>query len=57
MLRNIADVKAVSTLIANAWAIENQVSLVQAAAKSPMSSPDRSRSGLGVGLSNDLSLT
>jgi hypothetical protein len=57
MLRNIADVKEVATLLANAWAAENQVSLVQATAKSPMSSPDRARSGLGVGLSNDLSLT
>jgi hypothetical protein len=57
MLRNIADVKEVATLLANAWATENQVSLVQATAKSPMSSPDRVRSSLGVGLSNDLSLT
>jgi hypothetical protein len=57
MLRNIANVKEVATIIANAWAIENQVSLVQATAKSPMSSPDRVKSSLGVGLSKDLSLT
>jgi len=57
MLRNIANVKEVATILANAWATENEVSLVQATAKSPMSSPDRVRSSLGVGLSNDLSLT
>jgi hypothetical protein len=57
MLRNIANVKEVATLLTNAWALENNMTLSQAAAKSPMSNPELVRSGLGVGLSNELGLT
>ena len=57
MLRNIANVKEVATLLTNAWAKENQVSLSQASTKSPISTSDRVRSGLDIGLSNELGLT
>ena len=57
MLRNIANVKEVATLLTNAWASENQISLTPASVKSPISTPGRVKSGMGVGLSNDLGLT
>ncbi|MEI7428018.1 MAG: photosynthetic complex putative assembly protein PuhB [Betaproteobacteria bacterium] len=57
MLRNIKNVKDVATLLTNAWATENKIAVTQAPVKSPMSNPEIVRSGLGVGLSNDLGLT
>jgi hypothetical protein len=56
MLRNIKNVEQVATLLTKAWSDENQIAL-QVFPKSPMIQPDRSRQGLGVGLTNDLSLT
>ena len=57
MLRNIANVKEVAKLLKQAWSNENQIAIDQVVTKTPMIQPDRSRLGLNVGLTNDLSLT
>ncbi len=57
MLRNIANVKEVASLLKQAWATENQISIDQVAVNTPIIQPDYSRQGLNVGLTNDLSLT
>jgi hypothetical protein len=57
MLRNIANVKEVAALLKQAWATENQISIDQVVTNTPMIQPERSRQGLSVGLTNDLSLT
>jgi hypothetical protein len=57
MLRNIANVKEVADLLKQAWAAENQILINQVATNTPIVQPNRSRQGLNVGLTNDLSLT
>jgi hypothetical protein len=57
MLRNIANVKEVATLLKQAWSTENQILIDQVVTNTPMIQPERSRQGLSVGLTNDLSLT
>ncbi len=57
MLRNIANVQEVATLLTQAWSAENQIAVNQVVAKTSIIQPDRTRQGVNVGLTNDLSLT